>query len=51
MDILELVSKKLVRQYGEELCTQVYHGNLSVQTAEVFLETVSSVMALATSGD
>lgn len=51
VDILELVNKKLVRQYGEELCTQVYHGNLSVQTAEGLLETVSSVMALGTSGD
>lgn len=51
VDILELVQKKLVRQYGEELCTQVYHGNLSVQTAVGLLETVSSVMALATSGD
>lgn len=51
VDILELVSKKLVRQYGEELCTQVYHGNLSVQTAMGLLETVSSVMTLATSAD
>lgn len=51
MDILEFVNKKLVRQYGEELCTQVHHGNLSVQTAEGLLETVSSVMALTTSGD
>lgn len=51
VDILELVNKKLVRQYGEELCTQVYHGNLLVQTAVSLLETVSLVMALATSGD
>lgn len=51
VDVPELVNEKLVRQYGEELCTQVYHGNLSVQTAEGLLETVSSVMALATSGD
>ncbi|EOG8655540.1 integrase [Pseudomonas aeruginosa] len=50
VDVLELVNEKLVRQYGGELCTQVYHGNLSVQTAEGLLETVSSVMALATSG-
>ncbi|WP_225790287.1 integrase [Pseudomonas sp. Marseille-P8916] len=51
VDVLELVNEKLVRKYREELCTQVYHGNLSVQTAEGLLETVSSVMALATSGD
>lgn len=50
-DILERVNRKLVRQYGEELCTQVYRGNLSVQTAVSLLQTVSSVMALATRAD
>lgn len=50
VDILELVNKKLVRQYGEELCIQVYHGNLSQQGAANLLETVYSVMALATDG-
>ncbi|WP_242627620.1 integrase [Pseudomonas gessardii] len=51
VDILELVNKKLARRYGEELCIQVYHGNLSQQGAVSLLETVSSVMALATNGD
>ncbi|NWC66724.1 integrase [Pseudomonas sp. P7758] len=51
VDILALVNKKLVRQYGKELCIQVYYGNLSRQGAVNFLETVSSVMALATTGD
>ncbi|MCT0536799.1 integrase [Pseudomonas aeruginosa] len=51
VDILELVNKKLGRQYGEELCIQAYHGNLSRQGAVSLLETVSSVMALATNGN
>lgn len=51
VEILGLVNRKLVRQYGEELCTQVYHENLSVQTAVSLLQTVSSVMALAISDE
>ncbi|CAM3703970.1 integrase [Pseudomonas wadenswilerensis] len=50
VDILEFVNKKLVRQYGEELCIQVYHRNLSQQQAVNLLQTVHLVMDLATNG-
>lgn len=50
VDILELVNKKLVREYGEELYIQAYQGNLPLQSVPVLLETVHSVMGFATDG-
>jgi len=50
VDILELVNKKLVREYGEELYIQAYQGNLPLQSVSVLLETVYSVMGFATNG-
>ncbi|CRM08489.1 hypothetical protein [Pseudomonas sp. 31 R 17] len=50
VDILELVNKKLVRKYGEELYIQAYQGNLPLQSVSVLLETVYSVMGFATDG-
>lgn len=50
VDILEFVNKKLVMEYGEELYIQAYQGNLPPQSVSDLLETVYSVMGLATNG-
>lgn len=50
VDILELVNKKLVREYGEELYIQTYQGNLPLQSVSGLLETVYAVMGFATNG-
>lgn len=50
VDILELVNKKLVREYGEELYIQAYQGNLPLQSVSGLLETVYAVMGFATNG-
>jgi hypothetical protein len=48
LHILEHVTGQLVREYGEELCSQVYAGNLSQNCAEGLLESVNTIMRLAT---
>lgn len=50
VDILELVNKKLVREYGKELYIQAYQGNLPQQNVIALLETVHSVMSFASDG-
>lgn len=50
VDILELVNKKLVREYGEELYIQAYQGNLPMQNVAALLATVHSVMSFASDG-
>ncbi|WP_313629912.1 integrase [Pseudomonas sp.] len=50
VDILELVNRKLVREYGKELYIQVYQGNLPQHCVTSLLDTVYSVMGFATDG-
>lgn len=51
VDILERVTKKLVREYGKELARQVYIGDLPQARAESLLDSVNIVMSFATSDD